>query len=153
MLLLDEGDWPLALVRWEAPIETADVDLFRARFQSWLRRRCRFALLNVQPAPLEPEDAPLFARRWTDALCAQIRQRCTGIACLIPDSAARASAASHYALRLERQLACPVRAFLDSDEALLWLRAQLGTTAGTEAPAGEDRHRLTLTRNPAIRRS
>ena len=42
---IDEGTWPLVTVRWHGPISDAALREFLTKFDGWLARRERFALL------------------------------------------------------------------------------------------------------------
>jgi hypothetical protein len=130
MLIVDEGDWPLVLLRWEAPIAAIDIDLFHARFQSWLQRDRGFAVLSVQPQPQHGEDQRLFADHWLRPLRAFARRRCCGIASVVPEAMAQPESVQVYALQLEQRIGCPVRACFDSDDALRWLRERLQIGGG-----------------------
>lgn len=127
MLLIDEDDWPLALVRWEGPVGVMDIGLYRVRFEDWLRRDRPFAVLSIQPP--EPGvrllQQMIHASAWTTELRRRALQRCAALACVVPDAAAPDLLSDGDMQQLQQLTACPVRAFLDGDEALRWARARL----------------------------
>lgn len=63
MVLIDEQNWPLILVRWEAPVSAMDVGFYRDSLLSWTTRAPRFAVLAIQPpmvATRSRDDEPDF---------------------------------------------------------------------------------------------
>lgn len=126
MLLIDEDDWPLVLVRREAPTGALDIDLYRSRFQGWLRRETPFAVLGFQPPPTpELTVDPIHTPAWTTSLREQIRRRCAGFACVISDARVPEALMYRHGNGLQRLLGCPVQVFFDSDEGLRWARQRL----------------------------
>jgi hypothetical protein len=127
MLLIDEDDWPLVLLRWEPPIGVMDVGLYRVRFEDWLRRDRPFAVLSIQPA--EPTIGSLHevihAPAWSDQLRHRTAQRCAALACVVPDGRLHDTLAGPETERLRQLIGCGVGSFHDADEALRWLRARL----------------------------
>ncbi len=126
MLLIDEDDWPLVLVRREAPTGALDIDLYRSRFQGWLRRETPFVVLGFQPPPTPELIAdPIHTPAWTAGLRDQVRRRCAGFACVISDARVPEALMLRHGMSLQRLLGCPVQVFFDSDEGLRWARQQL----------------------------
>ena len=137
MLLIDGDDWPLALVRWEAPVGVMDIGLYRVRFEDWLRRGRPFAVLSIQPPdPGVPAlQQMIHAPAWTAGLRRRAAQRCAALACVVPDAAAPELLSDAGMRQLPQLTACPVRAFLAGDEALRWARARLREFRELAAPA------------------
>ena len=127
MLLIDEEDWPLALVRWESPVGVMDIGLYRVRFEDWLRRDRAFAVLSIQPAQptVESLHDVIHAPVWTGDLRRRAAQRCAAIACVVPDGRLADTLMEREAQRLQQLIGCTVAAFIDADEALRWARTRL----------------------------
>lgn len=128
MVLIDEHNWPLVLVRWDTPISRMDADFFCDSVASRMKRSQRFAVLSLQPTELAgARQQAVFAALTRDN--SRLAARCAGIALVWTDGRRREADAIDDAEDLGRQLRCPLRAFLDSDEALRWLRGQLAAPA------------------------
>lgn len=128
MVVIDDQDWPLVLVRWDLPISTMDTDFCNGCLAAWMRRSQRFAVLSIQPSELVGMRQQ-HAFKSVGDFGAQLRHRCAGIALTWPDGRRSESAGAHEAERLSAQLRCAVQTFIDSDAALHWLREQLAMPA------------------------
>jgi hypothetical protein len=134
MLLIDEDDWPLVLLRWDPPVGVMDVGLYRVRFEDWLRRDRPFAVLSIQPA--NPTIGSLHdvvhAPVWSGELRHRTAQRCAALACVVPDGRLHDTLAEAQTERLQQLIGCSVGCFHDGDEALRWLR---GCLRGFQPPS------------------
>ncbi len=150
MVLIDEQDWPLVLVRWDMPISGMDTDFCGDSLASWMKRAQRFAVLSIQPSELTGTRQQ-NAFKPASQLGQLLGGRCVGIALTWTDGRRSERAGVEDADRLSQKLGCPVQAFMDSDAALVWLRAQLavpaiGAVAG-RTPAGH-RSRISAVLDP-----
>ncbi|HEY1076802.1 MAG TPA: hypothetical protein VGE51_08935 [Fontimonas sp.] len=129
MVLIDEQDWPLVLVRWDTPIGSMDTEFCAGSLAAWIKRAPRFAVLSIQPSELS-------GARLQKSFGSAPRPgtRCAGIALTWTDGRRDPAAGADDAEHLGTQLGCPVQAFLDTDAALRWLRAQLATPATIASP-------------------
>ncbi len=128
MVVIDDQDWPLVLVRWDVPISTMDTDFCSDCLAAWMKRSQRFAVLSIQPSELAGMRQQNAFKSAAD-FGTRLSHRCAGIALTWPDGRRSERAGIQEAERLSEQLRCPVRAFPDSDAALHWLRAQLALSA------------------------
>lgn len=128
MVLIDEQDWPLVLVRWDTPISGMDTEFCGGSLAAWMKRSQRFAVLSIQPTELTgSRQQKAFRPAAGSGL--RLGTRCAGIALTWTDGRRGEAAGAEDAERLGDQLGCPVQAFLDTDAALRWLRTQLATPA------------------------
>lgn len=127
MLLIDEADWPLVLLRWEPPIGEMDLGLYRARLEGWLARGRPFAILSFQPVEPTPESLHrvIHGPFWTPELRRLAGQSCAGIACVISGGWQPGPAAGLDTAELQRIMGCPIGCFDDGDAALRWARTRL----------------------------
>ncbi len=142
MVLIDEADWPLVLVRWEYPTHQGDVDLYRSRFRYWLQRETRFAVFNVKALGESSIESVgrLHSPPWIQPMRGMIARQCAGVALLITDALANERSMRLLERETCRALGCPLRCFSESDDALLWLRDRLAAVAPeTQARYGSAR--------------
>lgn len=133
MVLIDEQDWPLVLVRWDVPISDMDTDFCGDSLASWMKRAQRFAVLSIQPSELAGTRQQRAFKPATQ-FGQHLGGRCVGIALTWTDGRRSERDGVEDADRLSQKLGCPVQAFLDCDAALGWLRAQLAVpTVGAPA--------------------
>ncbi len=135
MLLIDEADWPLVLLRWEPPIGDMDLGLYRARLEGWLARGRPFAILSFQPVEPTPESLHrvIHGPFWTAELRRLAGRNCAGIACVIPGGLQPGTNDQDDVESLQRIMGCPIGSFDDGDAALRWLRARLGRFVASPA--------------------
>ena len=138
MLLIDEADWPLVLLRWEPPMGEMDLDLYRARLEGWLARGRPFAILSFQPVEPRPESLHrvIHGPFWTPELRRLAAQSCAGIACVISGVLGPDLTGGCDLDELRRIMGCPIDCFDDGDMALRWARARLAGFTPANAQAG-----------------
>ena len=137
MILIDEADWPISLVRWEYPADQCDVDLYRSRFRLWLLRKSRFAVFNMVDLGTSTMRSieRMHGYGWARPLRDQIKSRCVGVAVLLTDALVTERRLHILHKACADHMECPVRCFVHNDDALRWLRQRL-SAAGIEGHDG-----------------
>jgi hypothetical protein len=120
MVAIEEGDWPLIVVRWQTPVCSCDLNLYRAAFERWLQLGEHFAMVSIAdeqvrlPAGLLEQMAAWMQRRRF-----MITRRCAGLASVLPAPMSDAWTCS-YRVAASAQLGCPAAAFADEAQAIGW---------------------------------
>jgi hypothetical protein len=126
MLIVDETAWPLVVIRWQAPVCACDLARYRARFDHWLQKATRFALVSALETPVHlPECALRSMAHWLHEHRWLIEQRCVGIASVFPADLMSDAVAQDYHREASENLGCIARAFNDESLAVAWALRRL----------------------------
>lgn len=143
MLLVDESQWPLVVVRWRAPICGCDLARYRECFADWLRYPS-FALVSVLERPAWLPACMLRQMAdWLYARRRQIAECCRGIASVLPMGMLDEAISQDRHLQAAQQSGCVARAFTDQSAALVWAMRRLRSDNDNDNPM-VSRHSIAL---------
>ncbi|MEM6449189.1 MAG: ABC transporter ATP-binding protein [Cyanobacteria bacterium P01_D01_bin.105] len=151
MVAIDERRWPVVSVCFQGTGTPADMTQFYSRFEEWLSRKEKFALVlqrtDAEAAEAADKKSAVVRQMrkdgiaWTKAHKPTISQYCMGIA-IVPDSAKLLKLWGPIIGKVTKNMyGCPGKVFLEWDNACDWaveqLQAgQLNLDKGTKAVAG-----------------
>lgn len=120
MLIVDETDWPLVVVRWSMPVCGCDLQRYRARFEHWLRH-ANFALVSVLEHPVSmPACALRQMAQWMHDRRSLIEQRCVGIASVLPPEMLNEPMAQDHQRKAGAHVGCAAQFFSEEFDAIGW---------------------------------
>jgi hypothetical protein len=133
MVIVDEEQWPVLVIHLAGAMTEDSVDAYNAALDRAIGRGEPFAAAMVStPEYLSAPPNNVVANKtmkWLKANKPALRATCRGIAMIVPDAEHRAMMEPKVAKQGEQVYGCPTRVFATLDDAQLWLRQQLTTTA------------------------
>ncbi|MBE7385549.1 MAG: ABC transporter ATP-binding protein [Leptolyngbya sp. SIO1E4] len=143
MVTIDDSRWPLVSVRFRGMGTPAEMTRFYSRFEEWLAKQERFALVlqrdDAEAAEAQGKRSPVAKQMrkegiaWTKAHKPEISQYCAGVA-MVPDSTKLLAVWGPIVAKVTRNMyGCPGKVFGSLDEAKGWAAEQLGLAAATPA--------------------
>ena len=145
MITIDDSRWPVVSARFRGTGTPTDMAQFYAKFEAWLAKREKFALViqrdDAEAAEAEGKRSPEAKQMrkegiaWTKAHKPQIAQYCAGVA-MVPDSTKLLAVWGPIVAKVTQNMyGCPGKVFGSLDEAKGWAAEQLGLAETTTAAA------------------
>ncbi|MEM1280078.1 MAG: ABC transporter ATP-binding protein [Cyanobacteria bacterium P01_H01_bin.152] len=136
MVTIDDSRWPLVSVRFQGMGTPDEMTRFYSRFEEWLMKQERFALVlqrdDAEAAEAQGKRSPVAKQMrkegiaWTKVHKPEISQYCAGVA-MVPDSTKLIALwGPMVATVTQNMYGCPGKVFGSLDEARDWAAAQLG---------------------------
>ena len=160
MVTIDDSRWPLVSVRFQGMGTPDEMTRFYRRFEAWLAKRERFALVlqrdDAEAAEEQGKRSPVAKQMrkegiaWTKLHKPEISQYCAGVA-MVPDSPKLLALwGPMVATVTQNMYGCPGRVFGSLDEAKNWAaeRLDLAIAAATSPTAMSFRHVVLQQRLP-----
>ena len=143
MVTIDDSRWPLVSARFQGAGTPTEMAQFYARFEAWLAKQEKFALVlqrdDAEAAEEQGKRSPEVKQMrkdgiaWTKAHKPEISQYCAGVA-MVPDSAKLLKLWGPMVATVTRTLyGCPGKVFGSMDEAEGWAAEQLGLATSAKA--------------------
>ena len=155
MVTIDDSRWPLVSVRFQGMGTPDEMTRFYRRFEAWLAKRERFALVlqrdDAEAAEEQGKRSPVAKQMrkegiaWTKLHKPEISQYCAGVA-MVPDSTKLIALWGPMVATVTRNMyGCPGKVFGSLDEAKGWAAEQLDLAiAAATAPTGMSFRRVVL---------
>ena len=135
MVTIDESRWPLVSARFQGAGTPEEMDRFYTRFEAWLAKQERFALVlqrdNAEAAEEQSKGSPEVKQMrkdgiaWTKAHKPEVSQYCAGVA-IVPDSAKLLKLWGPMVAKVTQNMyGCPGKVFASVDEAKTWASDRL----------------------------
>ncbi|MEO0985312.1 MAG: ABC transporter ATP-binding protein [Cyanobacteria bacterium J06639_14] len=136
MVTIDDSRWPLVAVRFQGVGTPAEMTRFYTRFEAWLAKQERFALVlqrdDAEAAEEQGKRSPVVKQMrkegiaWTKAHKPAITQYCAGVA-MVPDSTKLIALWGPMVAKVTQNMyGCPGKVFGSLEEAKGWAAEQLG---------------------------
>ncbi|MEM6500733.1 MAG: ABC transporter ATP-binding protein [Cyanobacteria bacterium P01_C01_bin.89] len=144
MVSIDDSRWPLVLARFQGAGTPAEMAEFYARFETWLDKQEKFALVvrrdDAEAAEAQGRRSPEVKQMrkdgiaWTKIHKPQISRYCAGVA-MVPDSQKLIKLWGPMVATVTQSMyGCPGRVFASVEEAEEWSSEQLALNAGKSTP-------------------